>query len=443
MSKSEPEQARRSDSAKGQKGPDHSRLVFSRLTALAALAGVILASGLYFAARSGSDPLAYSNDFNVFYYAAREALAGRDPYQSSLGDWTPYLYPPFLAVVLVPLALLPLPVAAYVWFLINAMSALAASWMSSCLAVGAGERICKPGHDAGGTDGLRGDGDVLVPIVSAVSLLVVARFVLDNFSLGQVNPLVTALAAAHVYLYSRNKKTASALMLAVAASIKLTPLVLLGYHIARRRWKFSAACLGLAVAISALSFLPFGSRAPDAFRTFWSRTIQNQQGYDLANAGNQSLRGAIARLTPAASRSLDHAASELSRRPPDPVTLMISLALVAAGMVAASRARSEVLAASPFVCGFVLLSPLSWKAHFVVLVFPVASLVAQAARTCGTRRGILTAVLAVVFALFNLTSPAVIGLRAAEWADAHSLVFIGALLIFATSVWAVRFARKG
>lgn len=442
MSKSEREQDRRNVSARGQKESDPSRLVFPRLIALMALAGVILAFGLYFASRSGSDPLAYRNDFNVFYYAAREVLACRDPYQSSLGDWTPYLYTPLLAVVLVPLSLLPLPAAAYVWFLINAMSMLSASWMSARLAGAAAERISKPG-DASGTVGHRGAGEGLVPFLSTVSLVVVARFVLDNFSLGQVNPLVAALAAAHVYLYSRNKKTASALMLAIAASIKLTPLVLLGYHIARRRWKFSAACLGLSVVISALSFLPFGSQAPDAFHTFVSRTIQNEQGYDFAYAGNQSLRGAIARLTPEANRTLDHAASESSRRPSDPVTLMISLALLAVGMLAASRARTEVLAAAPFVSCLVLFSPLSWKAHFVVLVFPVASLIAEAARTRGTRRGILTAVVAVVFALFNLTSPAIIGLRAAEWADAHSLVFIGALLIFTASVWAARFEQKG
>lgn len=406
---------------------------------LALLAVLVLVSGFYFAGRSGNDPLIYSNDFNVFYHAAREALAGRDPYQSSLAGWTPYLYPPLLALLLTPLALLPLPVAAYVWFLINAASTIAAAWMSARFARDGGQ-LSEVSADPDDVVSLRGL--LLTPLIAVGSVAIVARFVLDNFSLGQVNPLVAALAAGHVYLYSRNKKTASALMLAIAASIKLTPLVLIGYHIARRRLKFSAACLGLAVAISALSFLPFGARAPDAFHIFVSRTIQNQQGYDLAYAGNQSLRGAIARFTPAATRSLDHAASESSRRPSDPITLMISLALLAVGMLAASRARSEVLAAAPFVCCFVLLSPLSWKAHFVVLVYPVAALVAQAARARGTRPEILIALLAVAFVLFNLTSPSVIGLRAAEWADAHSLVFIGALLIFAATVWRARFAQE-
>lgn len=407
---------------------------------LAVLALLVLAGGFYFAGRSGSDPLVYSNDFNVFYHAASEVLAGRDPYQSSLAGWTPYLYPPLLAVSVTSLAVLPLPVAAYVWFLINAVSAISAAWMSAKLAYDGGQlRDANESGVRAGTLRL----SVVRVLLAVCSVAIVARFVLDNFSLGQVNPLVTGLAAAHVYLYSRNKKAASAVMLAIAVSIKLTPLVLLGYHLARRRWKFSAMSLGLVVAIFALSFLPFGAQAPEALRVFMSRTIQNRQGYDLAYSGNQSLRGAIARLTPAASQTLDHEVRDSSQRPADPVTLVISLALLAVGMVAARRARSEVVAAAPFVCCVVLLSPLSWKAHFVVLLLPVASLIAEACRTRRPRREFLIAVLALVFVLFNFTSPAVIGLRAAEWSDAHSLVLIGAVLIFGASVWAARFTPRG
>ena len=36
------------------------------------LAVATLASGFYFAGKSGSTPDAYSNDFNVYYHAARE-----------------------------------------------------------------------------------------------------------------------------------------------------------------------------------------------------------------------------------------------------------------------------------------------------------------------------------------------------------------------------------
>src|SRR4030095_7027250 len=98
------------------------------------LAIVTLLSGIYFAGRSGREPQAYSNDFNVYYHAAGEGIAARDPYLRSMGDWTPYIYPPLLAELMVPLALLPLPVAAYLWFLVSAASMAAAAWMSARLA---------------------------------------------------------------------------------------------------------------------------------------------------------------------------------------------------------------------------------------------------------------------------------------------------------------------
>jgi len=77
-----------------------------------------------------------------------------------------------------------------------------------------------------------------------------------------------------------------------------------------------------------------------------------------------------------------------------------------------------------------ILSPLSWKAHYVMLILPAAYLLSLVR----TRRAIslmVSAVLGIAFVLFNLTTPRLIGLTAAEWADAHSLVFAGALLIFA------------
>ena len=68
-----------------------------------------------------------------------------------------------------------------------------------------------------------------------------------------------------------------------------------------------------------------------------------------------------------------------------------------------------------------------------MLILPVAYLLSLVRIT---RIGWLyiAAVLGTTFVLFNLTSPQVIGLAAAEWADAHSLVFAGALLIFGACV---------
>lgn len=384
------------------------------------LALTVLVSGLYFARKSGTNPEAYGNDFNVYYHAAREVITGRDPYQHSLGEWTPYIYPPLLAELIVPLALLPLPVAAYLWFLINVASIVAAAGMSAGLASDK-RGLGAPEEQAAESSSWRG-------AIAGCAVVLVLRFALDTLNLGQVNAVVAALAVAHVYLYARDRKALSAVALVLAVSIKLTPALLLVYHIAKLRLKFAVACAALLVAITAMSFLPFGTRGPDAFQVFWSRTVKNEQGYDFAYSGNQSLRGAIARLIDDANGASLQNEGE-SRKPADPATLLISIALLALAVFAAVRARSELAAAAPFFCCLVLLSPLSWKAHYVILILPAAYLLCRA-RAPGKARQLIAATLAAGFVLFNLTSPHVIGLAAAEWADAHSLVFAGALLIF-------------
>jgi len=393
-------------------------------TIVVALTLAVLLSGLYFALKSGTNADVYSNDFNVYYHAAREVLAGRDPYQNSLGEWTPYLYPPLLAEVLTPVALLPLPIAAYIWFLISAASILGSMWMLSALAGDSEQRAIEP--------------TARRLALAALAVVLVLRFVLDTFNLGQVNTVVAGLAVAHVFFYRQEKKTLSAIALVLAISIKLTPALLLVYHIAKLRLRFAAGCAALLAAVSIASFLPFGSPVT-AFQTLVGRTIKNEQGYNLADGGNQSLRGAIERLIKNTNEST---ASDTTgyRRPADTFTLLISILFLTAAIAAARSADSELSGIAPFFCCMVLLSPLSWKAHFVILILPIANLLF---RTNGSTRSrfLIAATLIAAFALFNLTSPRVVGLAAAEWADVHSLVFGGEAIIFVASV-AIALRRK-
>lgn len=377
----------------------------------------VLLSGLYFARMSGTNAEAYGNDFSVYYHAAREVISGRDPYQRSLGEWTPYIYPPLLAELVVPLALLPLPVAAYLWFLVSSCSIAAAAWMSARLAGRNGETPSAARRQS------VVESVTWQAAIAGCALVIVLRFVLDTFKLGQVNGIVTALAVAHVYLYVRGRKALSAIALAIAISFKLTPALLVLYHIAKMRLRFALACCALLVAVTGLSLLPFGSHGNIALQTFVNRTLKNEQGYDFAYSGNQSLRGAIARLT-------DQSANDSEARDPaNAGTLLISIVILSLSVFSAIRGRTELASIAPFFCCLVLLSPLSWKSHYVILVLPAAYLLNDAIASSKARQ-LIAATLVLMFVLFNLTGPYVIGLAGAEWADAHSLVFAGALLLF-------------
>ncbi len=387
---------------------------------------VLIAGGFYFARRSGDDLHRYQNDFNVYYFASHEVIEGRDPYANSLGEWTPYLYLPLLAELLIPLSLMPLQSAAYSWFLIGAASLIGAAGMSATLTLeDANENSSSPVGKKG-----------VLPhrsrkrryILAALSIAVVSRFALDNFDYGQVNTLVAALAVAHVCLYKKHRKLTAAVALAVAASIKLTPLVLIVYYVSRRKITFIAGCVALFISITALSFAPFGTQATAAFQTFFHRTVKNEQGFNLADPGNQSLRGAIARL-----RGNE---GESASAPSDPITLAISVAMLAGSALVALREKGSSSSIASLFCCIPLLSPLAWKGHFVVLIFPAAFLISEVASRPRTRLGYsMTAVLIAAFAVFNLTSPRIIGLAPSEWVDRHSLICAAAMLMYMATIW--------
>jgi alpha-1,2-mannosyltransferase len=393
-----------------------SLLMLKRAAGLALVIGGLL-SGLFFASKSSNNPNAYSNDFNVYYHAAREIISGHDPYSHSLGDWTPYIYPPLLAELAVPLAVLPLPLAAYLWFLINAASITLAAYLSVTL--------LSENTVGGAQQSRHSDADIWREVIAAGAILMVFRFVLDTLNLGQVNGLLAALAVAHIYLYSRGRRTLSAIVLAIAISIKLTPALLLVYHLAKLRLKFAIACAGILVAVTIASLLPFGLSGADVFQTFLRRTVKNEQGYDFSYSGNQSVRGAVARFR---FSNEDPKDSEEARNTIDWATLASSVVLLSLAAFAAKRTKNELAGAAPFFCAIVLLSPLSWKAHFVILI-PAAAWLLYAARG-SHRRVYILALLLAAFILFNFTSPKVVGLAAAEWSDEHSLVLVGALLLF-------------
>ena len=171
------------------------------------------------------------------------------------------------------------------------------------------------------------------------------------------------------------------------------------------------------------SFLVFGRGAVSAFTAFGRQTMANGQGFDLGYSGNQSIRAAESRVL--------SQPDEARTRPFDSASLAISCILLLGALVAARRRRLEVAAVAPIFCCMIMLSPLAWKAHFIALLLPAAFLAARALIVArGSSRRVATLALAVTAGLFTLTSRFLIGLPAAEWADRHSLILLGAFITY-------------
>ncbi len=85
-------------------------------------------------ASHSSDGRGEPSDLRVFYGAVRQLMDGGDLYAFAIldnGVPTPFLYPPFAALVFMPIAALPYPAAAAVWDLLQVVLVVLLLWLIS------------------------------------------------------------------------------------------------------------------------------------------------------------------------------------------------------------------------------------------------------------------------------------------------------------------------
>ena len=135
-----------------------------------------------------------------------------------------FLYSPFAAIFFSIFAILPLGPAAFVWnvfnFLLLAAIAFAARGL---LGVSAAEFISRVKN---------------IPLWERCLLAAMsACIIFDNISMAQINILVLALTLGGVWLIDRKRGVAGGVCIALAAALKLTPILFLFYLFLRRQWR--------------------------------------------------------------------------------------------------------------------------------------------------------------------------------------------------------------
>lgn len=132
----------------------------------------------------------------------------------------PYIYPPFFAVVMKPLARLPFAMAYLVWTVVTVLAVVGAVLLSLSVA---GVRV-----------GARLAVMLGVGVFSYYPLW-------DNLFFGQISGVILFLFAAGVWLLVRERALGSALCFALATMIKLTPVLVVPVLVIHRRWRWLAA----------------------------------------------------------------------------------------------------------------------------------------------------------------------------------------------------------
>ncbi|MBM7807091.1 alpha-1,2-mannosyltransferase [Geodermatophilus bullaregiensis] len=329
-----------------------------------------------------NDPWHDFFDLRVYRGAVAWWLDGRPLYDFTHGR-SPYgfTYPPFAALLVVPMAALPFWAVASAHTLLNvAVLAGLARW----LVVPVARRHGWP-----------------LPFtwVAAVPVLFVLEPVRETMGFGQVNLFLAALVLADVAAVRRGSRWAG-VGTGLAAAVKLTPGLFVVYLLLTGRRRAA----GVAVATAAGATLLAAAVAPATSWRFWTETLwQTERVGRLDKTSNQSLLGALARLVDPGE-------------PPRAVWLVLAvgaLALVLTRAVRAARAGDDLTGVALTGLAACLVSPVSWSHHFVWLVPALVVLVDLAAgappapgtpRWWRDRSRVLAASLAAVTALVLASS---------------------------------------
>ncbi len=290
----------------------------------------------------GALAAAHLTDLAPYRYGGRAVLEGLPLYDAhDPVSGLPFTYPPFGAVVMVPLALMPVHLAAAV--LTSASTAALAAVVVISLSVRR-RRLAA--------------WSVPVLVIGALAL----EPVWQNLRFGQINVL---LMLAVLVDLTRPGRKYSGVLIGVAAGIKLTPLVFVVLLVlVGRRSAAARAVMAFGVTV-ALGFAVMPGQAP----TYWSdRLLDGSRVGPPALAHNQSVYGALTRL--------------LDGPPPTYLWLALAAPIAAAVLAVATawwRRGDPMLAAGLGAVAMLLASPVSWSHHWVWCV-PIALGVARQSR---------------------------------------------------------------
>ncbi|WP_422770337.1 glycosyltransferase 87 family protein [Plantactinospora sp. WMMC1484] len=269
------------------------------------------------------------SDLHIYHGAIRHLHAGQPLYDYVAANGGPFTYPPFAALVLSPIGLLPEGVVQLCWLVLTC-AAIAA------IAVAAGRAVPSTRYPR--------------PVVAAAiaCALMVSAPAQSNLRFGQVSVFIVLLAL--VDGMGLTPARYRGVLVGAAAAIKLTPLLFVLFFLVSGRWRDA----GRAVTAFVTCGLVGAVVLPAESWTFWTGTFLNTSRIgNLASLGNQSLHGMLLRAG---------AAGETFP------LLWAGLVLVVCGM-ALLRARQMALSGQPahaavlVGCATVAASPVSWTHH--------------------------------------------------------------------------------
>lgn len=312
-------------------------------------------------------PSTSMSDLRVYFAAAKGFVDGEDIYtihHQYPGMGLGFTYPPFAAMIMSPLAIGE-QFARLLITLLSAVSLLVIGWVTA--------RAVRPQWSR---DRVLGAG------LACAAAGLVLEPVSSTFGMGQINLVLLALLL--VDLLGHTPRRFRGVLIGVATGIKLTPGIFIVFLLVTRRFREAAVASAATAGTLLLGWLVM----PGPTVEFWTKYI-----FDPGRPGpahyisNQSLRGAIARLTEN---------SHLT----GPLWLLGAMIVGCGGLLIARRlydaGRSLDAVVATGITGL-LVSPISWSNHWVWALPAVAVVWTWATRSRALQ--VFAGVWTLIFAL--------------------------------------------
>ena len=360
------------------------------------------------------------------------------------GDKMNFPNPPIMPITLYPLMVLPTVAGAMCWFAIKV--ALTTATLIMCL-----EIVQSPGR-------------LLPPMFRSLILLLSLRPILGDLHHGNNNLVILFLIVAMFYAWRCGYDVVAGLLLALAASYKVTPALFFIYFAYKRSWRTVGwGALGLVLFLLIVPSAIIGPQFNWECLTTWCQRMVTPFVAGRAKSfqeSNQSLFGVLTRLLtemmPGKGRYEVHLDLNLASWPPWLVGYLIkAVALSLLGLLAflcrtpaKNRRDSRLLGeVALVVLTMLFVSERSWKHHYVTVLIPYCYLVAEffSSHVGPRSRTVIVGAWAVSFSLMAATSTEFGGWFAEgqghEIAQGYGSFLWAGVVLYATVAWRV-WARR-
>lgn len=381
-----------------------------------------------------------STDFPVIYEAGNRMLQSE---RITYFEDYAFSYPPFFAFITIPLALLPYQLAKMAFFFLSVGALLiSVIWLKRILNNSTKFRIP--------------ESSTFSKIFTALYLLLTARFIINNFEHLQSDMFILLSMTGGLYFFTKGKNVHSAFMLALGASMKVTPFLILIYFLWKREWKIFVIGLIFTITLNLLPEIFFGTKRENSYLAEWTPLITGRLNPSVTNSEtdkvwiltsrmNQSLSTTLQRYltnSPVVTYSDHEVYVNVMSLDPKSVKLisLFIVLLMGTGFAFVTRKKLGSHSDDRYILEYalaliliLLASPVSSKPHFSTLLLSHALIIASFYR--GQLKKGLLYLLIFAFTLSTIMVDGIVGKEVGRQLEAlgnvtfHAIVAGGLVLV--------------